>query len=69
MKKKNYIEIEVAVGYDKNYSEKTDIGEFKGKEIYEVVLLPVDEARRIIQESVRDLDYKQAARFAQRYEK
>ncbi len=69
MKKKNYIEIEVAVGYDKNYSKKTDIGELKGKEIYEVVLLPVDEARRIIQESVRDLDYKQAARFAQRYEK
>ena len=69
MKKKNYIEIEVAVGYDKNYSEKTDIGEFKGREISKTVRLPIEEARRIIQESVRDLDYEQGAEFARRYRK
>ena len=69
MKKKDYIEIELATGFDRGYSEQTDTGVLKGREILQVIRLPIEEARLIIQESVRDLDYDQAARFAKRYKK
>ena len=68
MKIKNYIEIEVAVGFDNKYSEKTEMGEFKGREILRTVRRPLGEAQRLIQESVRGLDYAEAVSFAEKYE-
>ena len=39
MKKKNYIEIEVAVGYDKKYSEKTILGRMANHNEFNAALL------------------------------
>ena len=69
MSKKDYIEIEVRVGYDTEHEEQMEIGVIKGEEISKIVRIPIEEATRMVQEAVYELDYPQAKAFAEKYEK
>ena len=68
MSKKDYIEIEVFVGYDSEHSEQTEVGVLKGKEISKTVCISIDEAREQVQQAVYGLDYPEASEFAKKYE-
>ena len=57
------------MGYDRNYSEQTEIGLAKGEEISEIVRIPLEEAARMVQQAVYELDYSQAQAFAEKYKK
>ena len=69
MSKKDYIEIEVIVGYDPDYSEQTEVGVMKGKEFKEIVRIPIEDAKDIVQSTVYRLDYGAAREFADKYKK
>ena len=68
MKKRNCIDVEVFVGYDSDYSEQTEVGVLKGKELSKTICIPMKEARKIIQQVVYGLNYEEAREFAEKYE-
>ena len=69
MRKRGHIEIEVLVGYDPEYSEQTDVGVMKGKELTKTIHVPMKEARKILQQAVYGLTYEEACEFAKKYGK
>ena len=69
MSKKDYMEVEVMVGYDSSHEEQTDRGVFMGKELKETVRIPIEDAKDIVQSTVYRLDYGAAREFADKYKK
>ena len=69
MKEKDYIEVEIAVGYDYFYVEETEFGEFRGREIIETVRIPIKDAKVIVQNQVSGLDYDDACELVKKYNK
>ena len=69
MSKDDYIEIEVSVGYDPLHEEKTELGVLLGKELKEIVRIPIEDAKNIVQSTVYRLDYEAAREFADKYKK
>ena len=70
MKQKDYIEIEVAVGYDYFYVKETEFGEHRGREVIETIRIPIKDAKTMIEHQIiNKLDYKDACAFAKKYNK
>jgi len=69
MSKDDYIEIEVSVGYDLLHEEKTELGVLLGKELKEIVRIPIEDAKNIVQSTVYRLNYEAAREFADKYKK
>ena len=69
MSKEDYIEIEVLVGYDQSYEERTEQGVLMGKELKETVRIPIGDAKDIVQSTVYRLDYGAAREFVDKYKK
>ena len=67
MTRKNYIEVTVAVDYDSSYTEETEYGVAVGKEITEVVRVPIEDAGDMVQSQVSKLDYYGAREFVKKY--
>lgn len=67
MTRKNYIEVTVAVDYDSSYTEETEYGVAVGKEITEVVRVPIEDAVDMVQSQVSKLDYYGAREFVKKY--
>ena len=67
MTRKNYIEITVTVDYDSSHAEQTENGVQLGREITEVVRVPIEDAVDIVQSQVGKLDYYRAREFVKKY--
>ena len=67
MKRKDYIEIKAAVGYDTSHTEETERGVEWGKELNETILMPIEDAKAIVQRYVYGLDYDEAREFVKKY--
>ena len=63
----DYIEIRSAVDYDSSYTEETEDGTVVGREITEVVRVPIEDAVEIVRSQVCKLDYYAAREFAKKY--
>ena len=67
MTRKEYIEVTVAVDYDSSYTEETEDGTVVGREITDVVRVPIEDAVEIVQSQVCGLDYYAAREFVKKY--
>ena len=67
MTRKDYIEIEVKVGYDPTYTEESESGLMHGRELIETVRMPIEDAVAIVQNRVDKLDYYAAREFVKKY--
>lgn len=67
MIQKEYIEVTVAVDYDSSHTEETEYGIEVGREITEVVRVPMKDVVDMVQSQVCELDYYAAREFAKKY--
>jgi len=65
--KKDYIEVEVVVGYDRSHREETESGVIRGIELSETVRIPMEDAAAIVQSQVLRLDYDAASELVKKY--
>ena len=67
--KKDYIEVNVIVGYDESHEEQTEYGVVRGIELSETVRMPIEDAATIVQSQVLRLDYDAASELVRKYKK
>ena len=67
MTRKGYIEVRVTVDYDPSYTEETENGVMVGREITEVVRVPMEDVVDMVQSQVCRLDYYAAREFVKKY--
>jgi deoxyinosine 3'endonuclease (endonuclease V) len=66
---KDYIEVDVIVGYDASYREETEHGTICGIELSETIRMSMEEAATIVQNQVHRLDYDAAKELVRKYKK
>ena len=66
---KDYIEVDVIVGYDASYREETELGVICGRELSETIRIPMEDAATIVQDQVHGLDYDVANELVKKYKK
>ena len=66
---KDYIEVDVIVGYDSSYEEETEHGVMCGIELSETVRIPMEDAAAIVQSHIHRLDYDAASELVKKYKK
>ena len=66
---KDYIEINVIVGYDSSHEEETEYGIMCGIELSETVRMPIEDAATIVQNQIHRLDYDAASELVRKYKK
>ena len=66
---KDYIEVDVIVGYDSSYKEETELGIIYGTELSKTVRIPMEDAAAIVQDQVHRLDYDAANELVKKYKK
>lgn len=64
---KSYIEVDVVVGYDRSYEEKTELGIVYGIELSETVRIPIEDVVDIVQSQVLRLDHDAARELVKKY--
>ena len=66
---KDYIEVDVIVGYDSSYKEETELGIIYGTELSKTVRIPMEDAVAIVQNQIHKLDYDAANELVKKYKK
>ena len=66
---KDYIEINVIVGYDSSHEEETEYGIMCGIELSETIRMPMKDAVAIVQNQIHKLDYDAAIELVKKYKK
>ena len=66
---KDYIEVDVIVGYDPSHKEETEHGVMCGIELHETVRIPMEEAVAMVQNQAHRLDYDDANELVRKYKK
>jgi len=66
---KDYIEVDVIVGYDSSYTEESELGVICGRELSETIRMPMEDAAIIVQNQVHGLDYDAASELVRKYRK
>jgi len=66
---KDYIEVDVIIGYDASYEEETEYGIMCGIELSETVRMPMKDAVAIVQNEIHRLDYDAANELVKKYKK